>query len=333
MKRPPPAPKSRIKDVPEGPPLAMPLHLSVALFLAGLAAAAVGGDLFLRGVIELARALRVPPGVVGVTVAAFATSSPELAVAVTAAARGQPELSVGDSIGSNVVNAGLVLGLALLRAPLRVEGPSLARDRAAALAAPALTAALLADGALSRADAALLLAAFGAWLLTTVRGALRARDEEPVDEAAQPLRTGIALVGGLAALVGAGHLTVAGARGIGGALGLSAFTTGATLVAFGTSVPELATTLIAARRGHDDVSVGTLLGSNLFNGLFVVGVAGAIRPARPALAEVAAGLAFGLLTTLLMTPGPGGVLARGRGAALLLCYGAYVTLVLRAGGR
>jgi cation:H+ antiporter len=112
-----------------------------------------------------------------------------------------------------------------------------------------------------------------------------------------------------------------------------AFTTGATLVAFGTSVPELATTLLAARRGHDDVSVGTLLGSNLFNGLFVVGVAGAIQPARPALPEVAAGLAFGALTTLLMTPASGTFLSRARGAALLLCYGAYVTLILSAGGR
>lgn len=311
----------------------MPLHHAVAFFLAGLAAAAVGGDLFLRGVLDLARALRVPPGVVGLTVAAFATSSPELSVAVTAAARGQPELSIGDSIGSNVVNAGLVLGLALLGAPLRVEGPSLRRDRAAALAAPALTAALLADGALSRPDAALLLAGFAAWLAATVRGARRARDEGPVGEAAQPLRTALALLGGLAALVGAGHLTVAGARGIGGALGLSAFATGATLVAFGTSVPELATTFLAARRGHDDVSVGTLLGSNLFNGLFIVGVAGAIHPARPALPEVAAGLAFGVLTTLLMTPGSGAVLSRARGAALLLCYGAYVTLIVGVGGR
>lgn len=309
----------------------MPLSLSVVFFLAGLTAAAIGGELFLRGIVGLARMLRVPPGVIGATFAAFATSSPELAVAVTAAARGQPELSVGDSIGSNVVNVGLVLGLALLGAPLRVEESSLTLNRAVAIAAPVLTAALLIDGTLSRLDAAILLASFLAWLAATTHGALRVRDAIPVETSSAPLRIALALAGGLAALIGAGHLTVTGARGLGHAIGFSDFVTGATLVAFGTSVPELATTVIAARRGHDDVSVGTILGSNLFNGLFIVGTAASIRPARPAFMEVAVGLAFGLLTTLAMTLARNNELSRHRGAFLLVCYGLYVALVLYAG--
>ena len=309
----------------------MPVLISIAVFLAGLLVAVVGGNLFLRGVVDLARWLRVPPGVIGVTVAAFATSSPELAVSITAAGRGQPEIGVGDALGSNVVNAGLVLGLALLSAPLKVAGPGLLRDRAVALAAPVVTAAFLLDGVLSRAEAGALLAGFFGWLAAVVRDARRHRQEQPVEEAVQLVPMAFSLLGGVAALLGAGHLAVAGARGIGGALGLSAFVTGASLVAVGTSIPELVTTVIAARRGHDDVSVGTILGSNLFNGLLIAGVSGSIHPARLAWREVAVSLAFGVLTTLLMIPGADGVLSHRRGGALVLAYVVYLAAIVQSG--
>jgi len=309
----------------------MPLPLSLAVFMAGLLVAAVGGNLFLRGVVDLARWLRVPPGIIGVTVAAFATSTPELAVSITAASRDQPEIGVGDALGSNVVNAGLVLGMALLYAPLKVAGRGLHRDRAAALAAPIVTAAFLLDGTLSRAEAGALLAGFLGWLIAVVRDARRHREERPIEEAVQLVPMAFSLLGGVVALLGAGHLAVVGARGIGGALGLSAFVTGATLVAVGTSIPELVTTVIAARRGHDDVSVGTILGSNLFNGLLIVGVSGTIHPARLAWREVAVSLAFGVLTTLLMIPGADGILSHRRGGALVLAYVAYIALVVQSG--
>lgn len=309
----------------------MPILISIAVFLAGLLVAAVGGNLFLRGVVDLARWLRVPPGLIGVTVAAFATSSPELAVSITAAGHDQPEIGVGDALGSNVVNAGLVLGLALLSAPLKVAAPDVRRDRVAALAAPLVTAAFLLDGELSRAEGGALLMGFSGWLVAVIRGARRHRQAQLVEEAVQPAPMAFALLGGVAALLGAGQLAVAGARGIGDALGLSAFVTGASLVAVGTSIPELVTTVIAARRGHDDVSVGTILGSNLFNGLLIAGVSGVIHPARLAWREAAVSLAFGVLTTLLMTPGADGALSHRRGGALVLAYAVYLALVVQSG--
>jgi len=304
--------------------------LPLAFYLVGLAVGALGGSLFLRGAVDLARWLRVPPGIIGVTVAAVATSSPELAVALTAARRGQPELSLGVALGSNVVNAGLVLGLALLSAPMKVAAGA-TRDRVAAFAAPLLTAAFLVDGRLTRLEAGVLVAAFAVWLVAVIRDARRPLEELPIEETVQPVTVVFTLLGGVAALVGAGHLVVAGARGLGGALGLSAFVMGASLVALGVGVPRLVATVVAARRGHDDVGAGAVLGSCLFNGLFVVGASGLVLPVRVAWREVAISVAFGVLTAALMTPGADGALTRRRGVALVLAYVAYLAVALSAG--
>lgn len=304
--------------------------LPLAFFLAGLAVAAVGGHLFLRGAVDLARWLRVPPSIIGVTVAAIGTSSPELAVALTAARRGQPELALGVALGSNVVHAGLVLGLALLSAPLKA-GVGVTRDRVAAFAAPLAIGAFLFDGRLSRAESGALVAGFAAWLFAVVRDARRPQEELPIEETVQPVTVLFTLLGGVAALVGAGHLVVAGARGLGGSLGLSAFVTGASLVALGVGVPRLVATVVAARRGHDDVAAGAILGSLVFNGLFVAGASGLVLPARVAWREVAVSAAFGVLTAALMTPGADGALTRRRGVALVLAYAAYLAVALSAG--
>ena len=124
----------------------------------GLAFAGLGGELFVRGAVGVAAALRIPPGIVGATIAAFATSSPELAVALGSALAGEPELALGDALGSNVVNVGLVLGTAVLVGPIRVGGGAISRDLAAAIAIPVLTVVLASDGRLGRPDALVLLA-------------------------------------------------------------------------------------------------------------------------------------------------------------------------------
>jgi cation:H+ antiporter len=299
--------------------------------LLGLGLAAAGGELFVRGAVGLATWARVPPGIVGATVAAFATSSPELSVAVSAAAGGAPQIALGDALGSNVANLGLVLGLAALIAPVAVGAGAGRRDLPFAVAAPLLTLLLVLDGRLSRLDAAILAAAFAVWLALTVAAARRERGAaRPVPGPGEPGgRSAVwASAVGLACLIVAGRLIVDAAGGIGDALGMDAFVVGATLVALGTSTPELATALVAGLRGHDDVGLGTLLGSCLFNGLFVVPVAATIAPIDVAVGEVATGLAFGLALVALTLPGRGGHLTRARGAVLVAAYAAYTTALV-----
>jgi cation:H+ antiporter len=304
----------------------MPDTLSL---LIGIACAAAGGELFVRGIVGVARATRVPPGIVAVTLAAFATSSPELAVAISAALAHAPEISLGDALGSNVVNVALILGLTAFLAPLRSPHDSVRRDFPAALLAPLLLAALAWDGVLSRADGVALLVAFVLWLALTVIEAWRRRSAaETVLGEARPWRAVVQCVVGLVLLVTAGRLIVLGAQGIAAALGLDAFVIGATLVALGTSAPELATALIARLRGHDEVGIGTILGSNIFNGLFIVGAAAILWPIGVAWREVAVTLGFGIVAVVTVFPGRTGVIGRGRGLLLLALYATYVYAVL-----
>jgi cation:H+ antiporter len=315
-------------------PQPMPLSLATTDLLALLAAipaAALGGASFLKGVIGVAAWLRLPKLLVATTLAAFATSSPELAVSTLAALAGKPEIGLGDALGSNVVNVGLILGLALLFGGLATHMSEIRRDWVLALIVPFLTLALALDGNLSRADGALLLAVFALWSALVVRQAIAHRRDAALDAAPalSPVRAWLFLLAGLAALVLAGQLFVSGASGIAVALGVHPYLIGVTVVAAGTSLPELVTVLISRLRGHDDVGLGTLLGSNLFNGLAIVGIAATIAPISAPLGEVAAALAFGVVTVLLMLP-RAGALSRRRGIVLLAAYAAFVLVTLVA---
>jgi len=250
-----------------------------ALLLLGSILAGVGGEFFVRGLVTLAVWWRVPPGIVGATVGAFATSAPEMSVAVNTAVAGRPEIALGDVLGSNVVNIGLILGIALLFGAVLVDGGTLAREYPAAAAAPLVVGLLALDGTLGRIDGLVLLVVFAAWLSQSVIAARRIRALTPP---ALPERSRTSVVVnlglGLALLVAAGRVILTGAVGFSEALGWDGFVVGAVLVALGTSAPELATVLIARVRGHDAVAVGTLLGSNIFNTLLIVGTAAVIHP-------------------------------------------------------
>jgi cation:H+ antiporter len=299
------------------------------VLLLGVACAAVGGELFVRGVVGIARWARVSAGIIGATFAAFATSSPELSVAVTSGLAGTPQIALGDALGSNVVNLGLILGLVLLLSPLQVARDSLQRDFPAALLAPLLLWWAGSDGLVSQAEGGLQLVVFVAWLGIVVRDVRRQRGQGSV--IAEDLRHGQAIAFsliGLVFLVASGRFIVQGASAIAVAQGIDPFIIGATLVAIGTSAPELATALVAKLRGHDEVGVGTLLGSNIFNGLFIVGVAAVIHPVPVTGAEVKLGLVLGLIATLAVFPGRGGRLRRGRGLVLLSLYGFYLFSIL-----
>jgi cation:H+ antiporter len=288
--------------------------------------AALGGEAFLKGVLGIAKSLRVPTLLVAATLAALATSSPELTVATMAALAGRPEIGLGDALGSNVVNIALIFGLALLFGPIRGARDELRRDFALAVVVPLLTLGFAFDGEISRAEGGLLLLIFAIWLLIAIRGGLASRRAAlPADAAAeQPLRAVAYGVVGLIALVIAGRLFVNGATGIATGLGIEPYVIGATVVAIGTSLPELVTVLLARMRGHHDIGVGTLLGSNLFNGLAIVGVASSIHPIRAPLAEIAVSIGVGVVAVVIMYPNHAGIIPRVRGVALLLAYAVFL---------
>lgn len=303
--------------------------LPVLLLAAGILLAWFGGEMFVRGGVSLAQWARWPASVVGVTVAAFGTSSPELLVAVNAALDGLPQISLGDVLGSNVVNISLVLAVVLAASGMKVGKDGLWRDWTCALLAPAGLYLALRDGWFSRLDACLLLAGFGAWLVAVVRHALAHAKAQPAHERrVTPWKPGFLLLAGLGLLAAASHLVVTGGKGVAVALGWSPFIVGAVVVAAATSTPELATTLVARMRGHHDVGLGNILGSNVFNALFIASVAALIQPYGVSLPEIQPSLAFGVLTVLLIMPSRSGALRRWRGMLLLALYGAYVLLTL-----
>jgi cation:H+ antiporter len=231
------------------------------------------------------------------------------------------------------VNIGLVLGVAVLVGPIRVGGVAISRDLGAAIATPVVTVVLAADGRLGRPDAIVLLAVFAIWLGVTFVEARRGRSatSEVLGERTLGRAVPAGLVG-LLLLVAAGRLIVSGARGVGDDLGLDAFVVGVVLVAIGTSMPELATAVIAQLRGHQEIGLGTVLGSNVYNGAVIVPVAALIAPITIARSEVAVSLVFGIIVVSLVTPVFGHVLGRRRGTALVLLYMSSVVTLLVTNG-
>lgn len=299
--------------------------MSFALLLVvGLLLAAVGGDRFVHGSVGLASWLRVPAGIIGATVAAFATSSPELTVGVLSAVDGRPDLAFGDATGSNMVNLGVVLGSTLVLAALSVRRAEVRRDLLAFAVAVLLLGAMSLDGCIATAEGLLLLSMFVLWLGWVLRDARRQRSDIVILGDVNHRAIIIDVVMGLVLLIAAGRLIVLGGKGIGEALGWSQFVVGTVIVAIGTTAPELVTTIIAARRGHIGVGVGAVLGSNVFNSLFIVGIAGTITPIVVDRTPALLALAASALAVLLLIPTRRGRLGRGRGVALLATYGAFI---------
>jgi cation:H+ antiporter len=300
-------------------------YLAVIL---GVACAGAGGEIFVRGAVGLARWLRVAPGIIATTVMAFATSSPELSVAIRSAMAGKPQISLGDALGSNIVNVALILALALAIFGMRASPESSRRDFPVALLAPVLTGLLLLDGRLSRFDGLVMLAAFLVWISAVTVAARKQRSAAGalVGEI-RPAIVLTACAAGLILLFVAGRFIVAGASGLAAAFGVDAFVVGATVVAIGTSVPELATLVVAGLRGHSEISLGTILGSNLFNVLFVIAVAAIIHPIPVATGEATVALLFGVAALALAFPGREGRIGRGRGAMLFLLYALYLGML------
>lgn len=236
----------------------------------------VGADQFVAGAARTARRLGVPGLVVGLTVVAFGTSAPEFVVTVDAALVGRADVSVANVVGSNVLNLGFILGGVALVQALATTRTLVRRDATLLVGSTALLLGFVADGRLGRIEGAVLFASLLAYLGYLVRAGNggSAADGDGSFHWPDIGR----LVGGLAVVIGAGHLLVASAVDIAGSVGVSEWVIGLTVVAAGTSLPEFATSLAAARRGRTGISTGNLLGSCIFNVLGVLGLAAVVRP-------------------------------------------------------
>ncbi len=302
-------------------------YLSLAL---GIVFAGLGGELFIHGTVGLARWLRVSAGTIAVTVTAFATSGPEMSVAITSALAGTPRIALGDALGSNVVNVALILGLSLLIAEIHSRRSDVRNNFQVALLAPLLVGILAVDGVLSRSDGVIVLAGFVAWGFRVMVTASRERNAAQDTEAKGRAWSVMAfMLLGAVLLVLAGRFIVSGANGIAEALGIGSFVIGAVVVALGTSVPELAVTLVSRIRGHHEIGLNAILGSNIFNGLFVIGVAAVICPISLVRQDVMTALAFGIVAVAMTLPSRKGYLQRWRGVVLLALYCGFVVSSIR----
>lgn len=254
--------------------------------IVGLLLLVWGADRFVHGAAATARNLGVPPLLIGLTIVAVATSAPEILVSIVASLRGEPDLAIGNAIGSNIANIGMVLGVVAILRPVELKSATLRREMPALLAVTLLTVSLFLDSFLSRVDGLVLLTGLIIVMFWLTRLGFRSSSSDPLQaefDAEIPkhksMRVAIFwLLVGIATLLVGAELMVDGAIEIAKALGVSEVVIGVTLVALATSLPELAVSVVSAFRGEYGLAIGNIVGSNIFNLLAVIGIAAVIQP-------------------------------------------------------
>ena len=325
--------------------------MQVLILVLALAAITAGAELLVRGATLLALRMGLSSLFVGLTIVGFGTSSPELGASLFATLEGSNEVSIGNVVGSNVFNIGVILGATALLRPIRVRLAAVRRDLLVALAAAALPwAALVWGGELPRAFGAAMVAALAVYLGMAYRTARRAGPEEALAE--QELRSTFHIdpaprrladtVGFNALLVGIGlALLFVGSRGfvlsaiaLAAAMGVSELVIGLTIVSAGTSLPELVTSVVAARRGNPDLAIGNVIGSNIFNLLGILGVCAVVSPqvVPPQMLWLDLPVMFAATLALLPILRSSGAISRGEGGFLLAGYGVYLGAMFIRGG-
>jgi len=290
----------------------------------------LGGNWLVNGSSSFAIRHNVPKLVVGLTIVAFGTSAPELFISATAALKGSAEISIGNIIGSNIANIGLILGIAALVFPPRVQTSSIRIQIPFAIAITGLFIYLTTNQLIGRFDALILLVCFAAFTLYCAYSS-RTKDLNPAISALLPskLREYLYIILGLAALELGSELFVRGARDFAAMAGVSEFMIGVSLVALGTSLPELATTIVAASKRESELVVGNVIGSCIFNILLVMGIVGLIRPIPTPDMSIwlDMGVMLGLTVILLPMLYTGRKLSRPEGSFLLAIYVAYIIYI------
>lgn len=271
--------------------------------------------------------------VIGLTIVAFGTSSPELAASLTAAMQGSPAISLGNVIGSNSANIALILALTAIIYPLRAEGNFLRREVPIMVGAVVLLMLLLLNGSLGRVEGMLLVLLLGGYLWLQFRGSEKPQVEQEFRQeygmvaTPSPLRAIVGVLAGLALLVGGAQALVAGATSLAQGFGVPELIIGLTLVAVGTSLPELATSAIAALKRESDIALGNIVGSNIFNIFGILGITAIARPISVSFRTVAMDLWVMLSLSVLLLPFllSGSRLGRREGGVLLVLYVTYVS--------
>ena len=303
--------------------------LSFIMLIVGFALLVWGADKFVAGASALARRLGVSPLLVGLTIVAFGTSAPELAVSLTAALQGANEIAV---VGSNIFNLLVVAGLSAVVCPLVMDRTLLRRDWPLSLLAAIVLCAMIApDLTISRVEGVILLVFFALTLFFQIRAALKNRNslEAEEEEALMPpLMIGVNIVLGLACIIIGGQLAVNGATGIARMFGLSETLIGLTIVAIGTSLPELVTSLVAARKGQNEIAMGNVIGSNIFNILLILGVSSVITPIPVLSTSIIDCLVLIGISIVFYLPARKGRLGRVPGAIMALTYVVYTAYLI-----
>lgn len=317
------------------------MFLFIVAIVLGLALLVWSADLFVEGSASTARHFGMPPLLIGMVIVGFGTSAPEMVVSSLAAVQGNPGIALGNAYGSNITNIALILGVTAMISPILVESRVLRKELPVLAGVTALAIWQLQDGAISSFDAAVLLGVFFLLMGWTVwqgtrkkADALEAEIETEMKLRAVPIRKALFLLAvGLVLLILSSRVLVWGVVGIANILGVSDLIIGLTVVAVGTSLPEFASSIIATRKGEHDIALGNVLGSNLFNTLAVVGIAGAIRPMAVDPEVFGRDMpVMAVLTVSLFLFGYGfrgqGRINRFEGSLLLACYIGYTAYLV-----
>ncbi|KPQ06372.1 MAG: cation:H+ antiporter [Rhodobacteraceae bacterium HLUCCA12] len=292
----------------------------------GLVALFLGGEALVRGAVGIARWFAVTPLVIGLTVVGFGTSTPELLVSADAALRGVPDIAIGNVLGSNIGNILLILGLAALVSPMQPQGRALRRDSVVMIAAALILVPIFMTGTLGRLSGLALLAGLALYLVLAFLKSADTGAENDATPMPRPWVSGLWLVGGLVALMVGARFLVDGAVSLARDFGLSEAFIGLSIVAVGTSLPELATSLVAAMRRQSAIAIGNIVGSNIFNVLGILGLTAVIAPvpitARFLSFDLPVVLAASLALSVFLWKGA--QIGRVAGLALLIAYALYL---------
>ena len=252
--------------------------LDVVLIVVGVALVLFGADRLTEGASALARRMNVPEIIIGLTIVAAGTSAPELFVSLVSALKGTPDLAVGNVVGSNTMNAMLIVGCAAMVAPMTISRSTVKKDIPFSVGASVLLILLAVDSFLGRVDGIILLLGFAVFMAYTLMQAKTGSTDEVQAETSPVWKNIVYLVGGLLGLVLGSNLFVDSASSVAYALDISEGVVGLTVVAGGTSLPELATSVVAARKGQSAIAIGNVIGSNVFNILLILGLTATISP-------------------------------------------------------
>ena len=311
--------------------------LALIFLVVGFVLLIKGADFFVDGASSIAKQLRIPSLVIGLTIVAFGTSAPELAVSISAALKGSNDIAIGNVVGSNIFNLLIVVGVSAVIFPLHVKKSMIKKDYPLSIIAAVLLGILAMDTMfgkeymeISRIDGIILLIGFAIFMYLTVKEGLRGRAESLENEEEIEVKYGLWMsilvcILGLVAIVFGGNLAVDGAKTIARIFGLSEALIGLTIVAFGTSLPELVTSIVAAKKGESDISLGNVVGSNIFNIFLILGVSGTILPMKVAntyLYDIAILVIISVVYFMPICKTK--KVSKGVGAAMVMTYAAYM---------